>query len=166
MFDFRNTGTARRHFKKLSKGTTKTTGFSRSLRGLGNRLDVNFLLLGIFPTIFWVRRRLPLGLLQVNGVEVSAPNYLLQPGDVLNFHWDKIHFRQAEFTPDVPHYDEHKLSFFTFDLSHIPGNFKLLPQLGRVLYERLPRPDDIEDNSRICQWLFDAFRIEAGVRAR
>jgi hypothetical protein len=52
LFEFRNTRTAQRHFKKLSKTTTTTTGFSQSLVGLGNRLDVNLLLLGIFPTIF------------------------------------------------------------------------------------------------------------------
>lgn len=52
LFNLRNTRVAQRHFKKLSKKTPTTTGFSQMLTGLGNRLDVNLLLLNILPTVF------------------------------------------------------------------------------------------------------------------
>jgi hypothetical protein len=162
LFDFRNTRTAQRHFKKLSKGTPKTTGFSRMLVGLGNRLDVNLLILGIFPTIFWARRLAVMGFVIVNRALVSKANHRLQPGDLLFFQWERIRYMQAEFTPDIIYYNEHKTINTTFQMANPPGNYSYNAGLQLAVYDRLPRPEDISKNSRLCQWLFDAFRLEAG----
>jgi hypothetical protein len=52
MFSLRNKRTAQRHFQKLSRRKPVDSGFSKALTGLGDRLDVNLVLLNIAPTIF------------------------------------------------------------------------------------------------------------------
>lgn len=52
LFDLRNTSSARRHFIKLHRQRPKRNAFGKSLTGLGNRLDVTLVMLGLVPTIF------------------------------------------------------------------------------------------------------------------
>lgn len=165
LFEFRNTRTAQKHFKKLSKWKTKTTGFSRNLIGLGNRLDVNLRLLGLFKTVYWTRQFAGCGLVKVNDKIVDKANYRLHPGDRLEFDWEKIQQAQEVFKLDRHHSTFEDISHF-FKLQQRPGNFTWHSGHKYLIYERLPTPEDISDSTRLCRWLFDAFRRDAGIGRR
>lgn len=55
LFDLRNRSAARRHFRKLHRQRPprhNRSGFAKTLKGLGDRLDNVLMLLNIAPTIF------------------------------------------------------------------------------------------------------------------
>lgn len=55
LFDLRNKSAARRHFRKLRRQRphhSRRSGFAKSLKGLGNRLDNVLMQLHITPTVF------------------------------------------------------------------------------------------------------------------
>ena len=59
LYNFRNVSAARRHFRKLNRRRSVINinlrgrdGFTKSLKGLGDRLDILLMTLKIAPSIF------------------------------------------------------------------------------------------------------------------
>lgn len=162
LFDFRNTRVAQKHFKKLSKQSTKTTGFSRNAEGTRNRLDITLLFLGITKTVYWSRVIAPLGIVKINGKRIFAANHLLKQGDVLSFNWGRISRIQEEFKVDKPHYLRENIRP-KIKLQNRPKNFSWHPGLRVLRFNRRPVPGDLVKNSRVARWSFDSFRRDAGI---
>lgn len=166
LFELRTTRVAQKHFKKLSKEKAKTTGFSRNIIGLGNRLDVNLRLLGLFKTVFWARQIVGFGLLNINGIIAKDANYRLQPGDLLEFNWGLVQSVQSNFNLIRPHFLRDQYTPAPVVLQNIPANYSWNPVYNRLIYTKFPYPGDIKDDTRLCRWLFDSFRRDAGIGRR
>lgn len=84
LFNLPNRRAASRHFQKLNKRSVPgTSNFIRAQKGLGTRLDVTLMHLGVAPSIYWARIVAPFGLLRVNGMVLYRPDDQLRIEDVI-----------------------------------------------------------------------------------
>lgn len=149
----RNKKAARKHFKKRTKHTTKTTGFSETTLGFCDRYDVNLMLIGLAPTIYWARVLAKLGLVKVNGLIITSENFRLKPGDTIQFDLNKITKLMFNITKELKNYNEDNKLIFKF-----PDNYAYCNNLETAVFLRLPRPEDIVDSGRVNLMHFELFR--------
>lgn len=157
LFHLRNDRVAARHFKKLSRRRPKTNGFAHSLRGLGDRLDVNLMLLNLAPTVFWARLIATLKVFKVNGVVIDKASYRLKAGD--HIEWDRAKLERiwANFEPKPEKYAKFRIRNSSASL---PTNFTYFPQTRTAVYKGLPTMEDIRKNSRLHTIMFKVFHAD------
>jgi ribosomal protein S4 len=146
-YHLRSKKSARRHFNKQNRRRLEKleTGFAQSLRGLGDRLDVNAVLLNLAPTIFWARILIKAGVIFINGKIVTEPGFRLSAGDVIVYRHNALRRYQ------------HYLSSYTFnkDLSFrrstaaIPANFATRLNTCAIVFKRLPKESDLRKSHRL-----------------
>jgi ribosomal protein S4 len=158
-FSLRNTRVAQRHFKKLSRRKPKGSGFSKSLVGLADRLDVNLVLLNIAPTIFWAKVLASFGVFRVNNKIVCDPTYRFKQNDRIFWNWTVIERLRDHFQRPLRHYDQLRIKNTSVNF---PKNFEYFPSVRTAIYKGLPRPEDLQKNSRLTPFLFKMFREDSG----
>jgi ribosomal protein S4 len=150
-----------KRFRKLARRKPVTTGFEKLMSGFGDRLDVNLMLLNIAPTTFWAREIAPMGLFKVNGKVVREASFRFTPGDHIEFSWEKLRKLRTHFASSFKRYDK------TIPLQGsslmFPGNFVYNAALRTAQYMRRPRPDDLQESSRINPRLFRWSRLDSGL---
>lgn len=160
-FHIRNTKISLKRFRKLLRRKPVNTGFEKLMLGFGDRLDVNLMLLNIAPTTFWAREMASLGLLRVNGKTITEPTFRFTPGDYIEWGWHKIKKIQVHFRSPLKRYiADQALRNTSF---YLPGNFAYCAGLRSARYLRLPRPEDLEESSRINSRMFRWFQLDSGL---
>lgn len=152
---------ALKHFRKRARKKPRTTGFEHSTIGTLDRLDINLVLLGIAPTVFWARRFIKFGLLRINGALIRDAAYRLQSGAFIEWQWNKIMKFQSHFLAGGLGKNVRKP--FTNLLVRGPKNFEFSRLVRAARYLRRPVPGDLQENGRIVSRLFTAFRLDSGL---
>ena len=147
VFQMRNSKVALKRFRKLRRKRAHTTGFERLMTGFGDRLDVNLMLLKLVPSTFWARIAAGLGLLRVNGKEVTDPHFRFKPGDFVEWVRERVQKLHSFFRSKHKHFDKNRILRDTS--LHLPGNFEYYPTLRAALYKRRPNIDDLDETGRI-----------------
>jgi ribosomal protein S4 len=134
---------------------------AHTFKGIINRLDIIFVLLGVAPTAFFARAILPAGLVFINGKLCQQPDYQLQPGDVIRFKTGLIkrfiHFFHEYLETGLPlYYDMTQL------LMTLPSNFSYIHKTRSLHFVRHFQPADIKKTSRINRILLTVFGGEMG----
>lgn len=148
-----------RHFQKLARRRPRVNGFSHSLSGLADRLDVNLMLLNLAPTVFWARLIATLGVFKVNGKVIQQAAYRLRAGDRVEWDLMKLEHIRANFQP---YHTKSEYAKFRIKNSSagVPANFLYFPQIHTAIYKGLPTMEDIRKNSRLHPVMFKLFRAD------
>jgi ribosomal protein S4 len=161
LFNIRTSKAVLKRFRQRARRSTKTSGLEHLLTGFGDRFDVNLMLLGIAPTVFWAREIAPMGLLRVNGRLIRKASFRFKPGDYVEWVWDKLQKVKVHFASLLKKRTVSKIlkkSSFSF-----PGNFEYCAKLRSARYLRLPRPGDLSASGRLNEYLFLHFRLDSGL---
>jgi hypothetical protein len=163
LFDLRNRSAARRHFRKLHRQRPprhNRSGFAKTLKGLGDRLDNVLMLLGIAPTIFWAREIAPMGLISSNGRPLTDPAERLKPGVTITLNEQKIrHFRHF-FQPVLRYYKAMNRRRTGHFIAY-PKNFTYRAGLRQLEYRGRPEEKQFRRNSRLNPRLFRWFALDS-----
>jgi hypothetical protein len=148
LFNFRNRRRAHRHFNKLDKRSAPTfSNFIRSHRWLTTRLDVNLVLLGIAPSIYWARVVAPFGLVRVNGKTLYQIDDHFRVGDHIQIDYERVQRFQHYFQPQLNARD-----LFQKPNKHstgaYPANFKYYSNIQVAFYAHAPEESDVRRSSR------------------
>lgn len=161
LFNLPDRSAARRHFEKLNRRSRPAvSGFVSASAGLSNRLDVTLMKLGVAPSIYWARIVAKFCLLRVNGVRVSNPAYLLQPGDILQPEWDMISRFQHYFKPQLKRreaYQRRNRVSTTF----YPGSIEYHRGTRTLVYKHAPDEADLRRSSRLQPTYFRWFKLDS-----
>jgi ribosomal protein S4 len=161
LFNIRTSKAVLKRFRQRARRNTKASGLEHTLTGFGDRFDVNLMLLGIAPTVFWAREIAPMGLLRVNGRIIREASFRFKPGDYVEWVWDKLQKLKVHFSSLLKKRATSKIlkkSSFSF-----PGNFEYCSKLRSARYLRLPRPGDLVASGRLNEYLFLHFRLDSGL---
>jgi len=149
LFNFRDRGAARRHFKK-SAGHTRPSisAFVSMCTGLTARLDIICLQLGFAPSIYWARIVAEFGLLRVNGKTVYDPAYRLKSDDVVYPKWDTVARFQHYFRPYLRTREEYLRRNRASTTLH-PTNMEYHRGIRAFIYRHAPEEFDLRKSGRV-----------------
>jgi ribosomal protein S4 len=146
----------------LSRRRPRTCGFAKKLLGLGNRLDVNLVLLNIAPTIYWARILLNNRVFfRINNVRRNESDLQLQPNDVIHFDRKAIYHARVPFKGALKKYAQFHLPVLSS--FHFPKNFAYSPEINTAIYKGLPREEDLSDKGRLHPIYFKLFEAQSGL---
>jgi ribosomal protein S4 len=161
LFNLRDRGAARRHFTRLSyKSRPSISSFVSASSGLTNRLDVTLMQLGVAPSIYWARIVAQFCLMRVNGVLVSDPEYLLQPGDILQPEWDSIARFQHYFKPYLSRREAYQRKNQQ-STAFYPLNFEYHKGTRALVFKHAPDESDLRRSNRLQPNYFRWFKLDS-----
>jgi hypothetical protein len=161
LFSFPDRRAASRHFRKLNKRSTPAiSNFIRAQKGLGTRLDVTLMHLGVVPSIYWARIVAPFGLLRVNGSIRYRANDQLHIGDMVTPEWSRIRRFQHYFKPLLNaraiFQRHHQLSTGAY-----PRSFAYNRGTQTIIYRHAPEEGDLRRSNRLQGNLFRWFKLDS-----
>jgi ribosomal protein S4 len=161
LFNLPDRRAASRHFRKLNKRSAPVvSNFIRAQKGLGTRLDVTLMHLGVAPSIYWARTVAPFGLLRVNGVRLYRADDQLHPGDMITLEWSRIHRFQHYFRPLLNAREAFKRPDH-LSTGAYPTNFEYHCGTRTLVYRHAPEEADLRTSNRLQGNLFRWFKLDS-----
>jgi ribosomal protein S4 len=149
LFNLRDRGAARRHFKKRNRRTRPAvSAFVSMAKGLTDRLDLTCFQMGVAPSVYWARIVTEFGLLRVNGITMHNPTYRIKPADIIYPNWDRIFRFQHFFRPQLRAREEYQRRN-RVSTAFYPTNMEYHRGIRAFIYKHAPDLFDLRRGSRI-----------------